>query len=118
MGRDLHQNDYQPLDRGVLQRKLVDLIGVALNSGGTNLNPDGMRRHIKTALQAGVSREEILLVLKMASVVSFDACMLATPLLLEEAWARAKRVFRGKCFEMMVARDGVEPPTPAFSELG
>ena len=22
-----------------------------------------------------------------------------------------------KCFEMMVARDGVEPPTPAFSEL-
>jgi len=22
------------------------------------------------------------------------------------------------CFKMMVARDGVEPPTPAFSELG
>jgi alkylhydroperoxidase/carboxymuconolactone decarboxylase family protein YurZ len=70
---------------GVLQRKLVELIGVALNSGGTNLNPDGVRRHIRAALQAGANREEILLVLKMASVVSFDACMLATPFLLEEA---------------------------------
>jgi hypothetical protein len=23
----------------------------------------------------------------------------------------------GKCFDLMVARDGVEPPTPAFSGL-
>ena len=27
------------------------------------------------------------------------------------------RVLAGKSFEMMVARDGVEPPTPAFSGL-
>src|SRR5271157_5425523 len=71
-----------PWTGGVLQRKLVELIGVALNSAGTNLNPDGMRRHIRGALQAGATREEILLVLKMASVKSIDGCMLATPLLL------------------------------------
>jgi hypothetical protein len=27
------------------------------------------------------------------------------------------RLFADKCFEMMVARDGIEPPTPAFSGL-
>jgi len=28
------------------------------------------------------------------------------------------RLLAGNVFKMMVARDGVEPPTPAFSELG
>ena len=32
-------------------------------------------------------------------------------------WAGAIRGNSDKCFEMMVARDGVEPPTPAFSGL-
>jgi hypothetical protein len=27
------------------------------------------------------------------------------------------RLCAAKCFQMMVARDGVEPPTPAFSGL-
>jgi alkylhydroperoxidase/carboxymuconolactone decarboxylase family protein YurZ len=37
----------------VLPRKTVELIGVALNAAGTSLNPDGTRRHIRAALQAG-----------------------------------------------------------------
>ena len=74
-----------PWGSEVLQRKLVELIGVALNAGSISMNPDGMRRHMRAALQAGATREEILLVLKMASVMSFDSCMLATPILLEEA---------------------------------
>jgi alkylhydroperoxidase/carboxymuconolactone decarboxylase family protein YurZ len=38
---------------GVLSRKLVELIGVGLNAACTNLNPEGTRRHIRKALDAG-----------------------------------------------------------------
>src|SRR5271157_2121519 len=58
-----------PWTRGVLQLKLVELIGVALNSACTNLDANGLRRHIRAALRAGATREEILLVLKMASLM-------------------------------------------------
>lgn len=74
-----------PWSSEVLPRRLVELIGVALNAGSISLNPGGMRRHMRAALQAGATREQILLVLKMASLMSFDYCMLATPILLEEA---------------------------------
>lgn len=76
-----------PWTSGVLPRKDVELIGVALNAACTNLNPDGTRRHIRAALAAGATRDEILLVLKMASVMSIHSCSLGAPLLLEEARA-------------------------------
>lgn len=76
-----------PWSSEVLPRKLVELIGVALNAGTISLNTGGMRRHMRAALQAGATREQILLVLKMASVMSFDSCMLAAPILLAEASA-------------------------------
>jgi len=74
-----------PWHSGVLTRKLVELIGVAINSACTNLNPQGTRRHIQKALEAGASRDEILFVLKCASVMSLHSCSLGAPILLEEA---------------------------------
>ena len=76
-----------PWTSTVLPLKTVELIGVALNAACTNLNPDGTRRHIRAALRAGASREEILLVLKMASVLAIHSCSLGAPILLEEAKA-------------------------------
>ena len=76
-----------PERSGVLPRKTVELIGVALNAACTNLDPDGTRRHIRSALEAGASRDEILLVLKMASLLSIHSCSLGAPILLEEAKA-------------------------------
>jgi alkylhydroperoxidase/carboxymuconolactone decarboxylase family protein YurZ len=76
-----------PWTRGILPRKLVELIGVALNAACTNLNPDGTRRHIRAALTAGATRDEILMVLKCASVMSIHSCSLGAPILLEEAKA-------------------------------
>jgi alkylhydroperoxidase/carboxymuconolactone decarboxylase family protein YurZ len=46
-----------PWMSGVLSRKLVELIGVAVNAACTNLNPDGTRRHIRAALAAGATRD-------------------------------------------------------------
>ena len=72
---------------GVLPRKFVELVGVALNAACTNLNPDGTRRHIRAALAAGATRDEIAMILKMASVMAIHSCSLGAPILLEEAKA-------------------------------
>lgn len=76
-----------PWRHGVLPRKLVELIGVAVNAACTNLNPEGTRRHIRAALAAGATRGEILFVLKCAAVMSIHSCSLGAPILLEEAQA-------------------------------
>ena len=80
-----HRMATNPWRAGVLPRKLVELIGVAINAACTNLNPEGTRRHIRAALDAGATREEILFVLKCASVMSIHSCSLGAPILLDEA---------------------------------
>ena len=76
-----------PWINGVLPHKFIELVGVGLNAACTNLNPDGTRRHIRAALKAGATREEILFVLKCAAVMSIHSCSLGAPILLEEAKA-------------------------------
>jgi alkylhydroperoxidase/carboxymuconolactone decarboxylase family protein YurZ len=61
------------------------LVSVGLNASRTNLNEDGMRRHIRAALAAGASRQEILFVLKCASVMSIHSVSFNAPILIQEA---------------------------------
>ena len=74
-----------PWTSGVLPRKDVELISIAVNAACTNLSAEGTRRHIRGALEAGATREEILMVLKVASLLSIHTCSLGAPILLEEA---------------------------------
>jgi alkylhydroperoxidase/carboxymuconolactone decarboxylase family protein YurZ len=74
-----------PWTTGVLPRKTVELISIAVNASCTNLNREGTRLHIHAALEAGAAREEILMVLKMASLLSIHSCSVGAPILLEEA---------------------------------
>jgi alkylhydroperoxidase/carboxymuconolactone decarboxylase family protein YurZ len=76
-----------PWTSGVLPRKEVELISLALNCACTNLDEAGTRRHIRGALDAGATREEILTVFKMASLLALHSCSLGAPILLEEAKA-------------------------------
>ncbi|WP_165235451.1 carboxymuconolactone decarboxylase family protein [Aquisphaera insulae] len=76
-----------PWTSGVLPGKTVELVALAWCSACTNLNAEGTRRHIRGALDAGASRDEVLMVLKMASMLSIHTCSLAAPILLEEARA-------------------------------
>jgi len=94
-----------PWTRGVLPRKTVELISVALNAACTNLNPEGTRRHIRAALEAGATRDEILMVLKMASILAIHSCSLGAPILLEEAKAAGVRPAPGKTREATPACD-------------
>lgn len=95
-----------PWTHRVLPAKFVELVGIALNAACTNLNPDGTRRHIRAALKEGATRDEILMVLKMASLLAIHSCSLGAPILIEEAKAA-----------------GVEPaprgnsPTPASDRM-
>lgn len=92
---------------GALDRKTVELISVALNAACTNLNPDGTRRHVRAALTAGATRDEILQVLKMASVLAIHSCSLGAPILLEESDAVGLASFR----------DSTQFPTPACDKM-
>jgi alkylhydroperoxidase/carboxymuconolactone decarboxylase family protein YurZ len=76
-----------PWRRGILPRKLVELIGVLLNAQCTSLNPEGTRRHIRAALDVGASRDEILFVLECGALGAIHSCSLGAPILVEEGRA-------------------------------
>jgi len=80
-----------PWRSGVLPRRLVELVGIAVNAACTNLNADGTRRHIRGALESGATREEVLMVLKMAALLGIHVCSLGAPILLEEGKAAGAR---------------------------
>lgn len=76
-----------PWRDGVLSPRLIELISLGLNAACTNLHAPGTRRHVRRALAAGATREEILLVIKCATVMALHSCSLGAPILLEEMQA-------------------------------
>ena len=76
-----------PWTNGILPPKTIELVCIAVSAACTNLNQDGTRRHIRAALNAGATREEILTVLKMAALLGIHSCSLGAPILVEEAKA-------------------------------
>src|SRR5580698_7791945 len=95
-----------PWVNGVLSPKFIELVGVAMNAACTNLDPDGTRRHIRAALAAGATRDEIVMILKMASLLAIHACSLGAPILLEEAKAAGK-----------TPAEKAQGPTPAADRM-
>jgi len=96
----------EPWTDGVLPRKFVELVGVAINVACTNLDPHGTRRHIRAAIGEGATRDEILMVIKMASVMSIHSCSLGAPILIGEA----------KTAEVQTVRRSTAP-TPAADRM-
>ncbi|MFI5634943.1 carboxymuconolactone decarboxylase family protein [Streptomyces sp. NPDC051664] len=78
----------QPWQSGVLEPKLVELLCIALDAAATHMYSPGVRRHIRAALDLGASREEILDVLKLTTLVGIHACNIGVPILAEELAAR------------------------------
>jgi alkylhydroperoxidase/carboxymuconolactone decarboxylase family protein YurZ len=86
-----------PWTNGILAVKEIELICIALQVACTNLNAPGVRRHIRAALKAGATRDEILELIKMGSALAIHSCSLGAPILLEEAKAaHVKSTNRGK----------------------
>ena len=74
-----------PWTSGVLPRKFVELVSLAVSVACTNLDKQATRRHIRAALDEGASRDEIVAVFKMATVMAIHACSLGAPILVDEA---------------------------------
>jgi alkylhydroperoxidase/carboxymuconolactone decarboxylase family protein YurZ len=69
---------------GVLSPKVVELLCIAVDAACTHMYAPGVRRHIRAALELGVTAEEILEVLKLATVVGIHSCNVGVPILVEE----------------------------------
>jgi alkylhydroperoxidase/carboxymuconolactone decarboxylase family protein YurZ len=81
-----------PAVSGALDTKTVELIRIALDASCAALYVPGVRRHIRRALQAGASKEEITAVLQLASLQGLNTMRVGAPILLEEIEAcRADR---------------------------
>jgi len=79
-----------PAASGALDKKTIELIGIALDATTTHLYAPGVRRHIQRALKAGATKEEITAVLQIACMQGLHSMCVAAPILLEELDAHAK----------------------------
>lgn len=79
-----------PAVAGALDAKTIELIGIALDVSCTHMYAPGVRRHIRRALRAGASKEEITAVLQLASLQGLHSMCLGAPILLEALEASAQ----------------------------
>lgn len=73
-----------PLTKGPLEQKYKELVFVAINAATTHLWAPGVRRHIANALAAGATKEEILEVIQLTTIMGIHSMSLAAPILNEE----------------------------------
>jgi len=77
-----------PWEHGHLSPKVKELIYIAIDAATTHLHMPGLRNHIRAALRAGATREEILEVIELVSVLGIHSATMGMPVLAEElaAW--------------------------------
>jgi alkylhydroperoxidase/carboxymuconolactone decarboxylase family protein YurZ len=73
-----------PWKKGVLSPKVKELIYIAIDASTTHLYEPGLRLHIANALKYGASREEIMEVFELVSVLGIHTCTMGVPILMEE----------------------------------
>ena len=79
--------------RGILPAKDIELLSIALDASFTHMYAPGTHRHVKHALEAGATVEEIFEVLKLCVSQGVQSCNLGVPILEEEL---ARRSGQGK----------------------
>ena len=73
-----------PQRNGPLEQKYKEMIFIAINAATTHLHGPGVRRHIQNALRAGATKEEILEVIELTTIMGIHSMTLAAPILQEE----------------------------------
>jgi alkylhydroperoxidase/carboxymuconolactone decarboxylase family protein YurZ len=79
-----------PQKTGLLSPKVRELILVGVDASTTHLYEPGLRAHIRGALGHGATREEILEVFQLVSVLGIHAISLGFPVLIDEAKTAGK----------------------------
>ena len=70
--------------KGPLPQKYKELIFIAINVATTHLWSSGVRRHMRNALQAGATKEELLEVIQLTSIIGIHSMTMGVPILMEE----------------------------------
>jgi alkylhydroperoxidase/carboxymuconolactone decarboxylase family protein YurZ len=73
-----------PWVSGTLEPKVKEFIYTAFDVSATHLYVPGLRQHIRNALDYGATREEIMEVIELASVIGIHAANVGVPILIEE----------------------------------
>lgn len=73
-----------PLDPEALDPRTFELVSIAIDASCTHMFAPGTRRHIRRALDLGVSAREILAVLQLTVTLGMHTMSLAAPMLKEE----------------------------------
>lgn len=84
MAMALHPLTPQNAEPPALDPKTYELIAIAVDASCTHLYAPGVRRHIRKALQLGVTPREILAVLQCVSVLGIHSMALGAAILQEE----------------------------------
>ena len=74
-----------PWSPGFLEPKVKEFMYIAIDAATTHLYEPGLRIHIQNALKLGASREEIMEVFQLTSVLGMHTCTVGVPILIEES---------------------------------
>lgn len=77
---DLHA---VPWRKDHLSRKFKHLVGIAIDAAATHLHVPGIRHHVRRALDAGATEQEIMEVIELTSTLGIHAMNIGVPLLVE-----------------------------------
>lgn len=73
-----------PHRKGPLPKKVKEFILIAINAATTHMYAPGTRRHIQNALRHGATREELLEVIQLITIMGIHSVNMAVPILAEE----------------------------------
>ncbi|MCE8021473.1 gamma-carboxymuconolactone decarboxylase [Halomonas sp. MCCC 1A11036] len=73
-----------PWRHGVLEPKMKEFIYCAFDAAATHLYVPGLRMHMKNALGYGATKEELMEVLEVVSLIGMHGAEMAAPILREE----------------------------------
>ncbi|MFG1299694.1 carboxymuconolactone decarboxylase family protein [Xanthobacter sp. V3C-3] len=73
-----------PWKTGPLEPKVKEFIYIAIDASTTHLYEPGLRIHIQNALKYGATKEEIMEVYQLTSVLGMHTCTMGVPVLMDE----------------------------------
>lgn len=79
-----------PWRHGVLSPKVKEFIYIAIDASTTHLHAEGTRTHMRNALRHGATRQEIMEVLQLISVLGIHSVTHGVPILVEEMEAAGR----------------------------
>lgn len=82
----------QPWRTEVLDARVKHLVCLAVNVATTHLHVPGVRAHVRGALAAGASPQEIVEVFQLVTVLGMHSCNVGIPVLFEELGSEGERL--------------------------